>query len=270
MASFIQISDPHIVAKGDLVCGHSDTATALRRAVASINERLPALGPIDCAIVTGDLTDHGTDEEYAHFSEIMADLALPWQAVPGNHDTHEGMRRAFAGRDWVPSAGPIHWLRDFGPFAVIGLDTLLEGAHHGWLSDEGFAFLDRCLADLVDRPVIVATHHPWIHSGIPAMDIDNLRNGAHLMGRLQSYNGPARMISGHVHRVIVVQIGKVCCQIAPSTAHAVQRDLREGAEHSLSLEPGGVTLHIWLDAPIHGFISDTLQTTATLGVWPFD
>lgn len=270
MPAFIQISDPHIVAKGELVCGHSDTATALRRAVASINERLPALGPIDCAIVTGDLTDHGTDAEYAHFAEIMKGLALPWQAIPGNHDTHDGMRRAFGDEHWMPAEGPIHWLRDFGPFAVIGLDTLLEGAHHGWLADEGYAFLDQSLTALGDHPVIVATHHPWLHSGIPAMDADNLRNGAALMDRLQAHNGPVKMISGHVHRAITGQIGKVNCQIAPSTAHTVLRDLRENAVHSLTLEPGGITLHTWLDTLHPGLVSDVFSTTLMPGVWPFN
>ncbi len=270
MPAFIQISDPHIVANGELVCGHSDTATALRRAVASINERLPALGPIDCAIVTGDLTDHGTDEEYAHFAEIMAGLALPWQAIPGNHDTHDGMRRAFGDQHWMPAAGPIHWLRDFGPFVVIGLDTLLEGANYGWLADEGYAYLDHCLTDLSDRPVVVATHHPWLHSGIPAMDADNLRNGAALLYRLQAYGGPVKMISGHVHRAITGQIGKVCCQIGPSTAHTVHRDLRENAVHSLALEPGAVTFHTWLESQHSSLVSDVFATTLKPGVWPFD
>ena len=97
MSSFIQITDPHIVAKGALVCGRSDTATALRLAVATINDRLPLLEGVTCAIVTGDLTDHGTPEEYAHFLEIMATLDLPWLAVPGNYDQRAAMRAACAG-----------------------------------------------------------------------------------------------------------------------------------------------------------------------------
>ena len=269
MPAFIQISDSHIVPKGQLVCGHSDTAAALRTAVASINARLPALGPVECAIITGDLTDHGTPEEYAHFAEIMADLALPWLAIPGNHDTRAGMRAAFVGQGWMPASGPIHWRRDFGPFAVVGLDTLLEGAHHGWLSEEGLAYLEQSLADLDGHPVVVATHHPWLHCGIPAMDADNLRNGAALLERLQRYTGPARMISGHVHRAITGQIGHVVCQISPSTAHAVHRDLRADAVHSLALEPGGVTLHSWVEAPQPGLVSDVLPLTLNAATWPF-
>ncbi len=267
MPAFIQISDPHIVAKGHLVCGHSDTAKALRTAVASINARLPALGPVDCAIVTGDLTDHGTPDEYAHFAEIMADLQLPWRAIPGNHDNRDAMRATFALTDWMPGEDPIHWMRDFGPFTVIGLDTLLDGAHHGWLSDKGFAFVDRALAECRGRPIIVATHHPFMHCGIAEMDADNLRNGAYLMDRLHDYRGPVRMISGHVHRAITGQIGKVFCQIAPSTAHAVNRDLRTDAIHSLILEPGAVVLHSWVEGS--GLVSDVLPTGHFSGPWPF-
>ena len=270
MPAFIQISDTHIVPRGQLVCGHSDTATALRAAVASINARLPALGGVECAIVTGDLTDHGTAEEYAHFAEIMAGLALPWLAVPGNHDRHAPMRNAFARASWMPPEGPVQWLRDFGPFAVIGLDTLLEGAHYGHLREEGYSFFDQSLASLSGRPVIIATHHPWMHSGIPAMDADNLRNGAALMARLQAHDGPVRMISGHVHRAMTTQIGKVTCQIAPSTAHAVNRDTRAGAIHALTLEPGAVMLHAWSERPAPGLISDVLPTGPFPGPWPFD
>jgi 3',5'-cyclic AMP phosphodiesterase CpdA len=270
MPAFIQISDPHIVSKGQLVCGHSDTATALREAITSINTRLPSLGPVDCAIVTGDLADHGTAEEYAHFTELMAGLALPWLAIPGNHDIRDAMRAAFHTADWMPQVGHIQWLRDFGPFAVIGLDTLLDGAHHGWLAEDGLAFLDRSLIALENQPVVVATHHPWMHSGIPAMDANHLRNGAVMMDRLQAHPGPVRMISGHVHRAVTGQIGKVTCQIAPSTAHAVNRDVRADAIHGFVLEPGAVMLHRWLDGPAPGLVSDIMPSGSFPGPWPFE
>ena len=50
MSSFIQITDPHIVAKGALVCGRSDTAPALRLAVAPTHHRPPPLAAVTCAI----------------------------------------------------------------------------------------------------------------------------------------------------------------------------------------------------------------------------
>ena len=85
----------------------------------------------------------------------MAGVALTWRAIPGNHDARDALRAAFAGVTSLPAKGPVLRQRDFGLFRVIGLDTALEGAHHGWLFDEGFAFPDRCLTDLGKRPNVV-------------------------------------------------------------------------------------------------------------------
>ena len=52
----IQLSDPHIVAPGELLYGRVDTAEFLARSVAEINR----LDPLpDVVVMTGDLVDHG-------------------------------------------------------------------------------------------------------------------------------------------------------------------------------------------------------------------
>lgn len=269
MPGFIQITDTHIVARGALAYGRSDTAIALQRAIETINAKLPVLDDIDCAIVTGDLTDHGTAEEYAHFASLMGALDLPWRAVPGNHDRRDAMRAAFSDTSWMPKEGPIQWAQDFGPFSVIGLDTPLEGARHGDLSPEGFAFLDAALSAIGDQPAVIATHHPWMHSGIPAMDADNLRNGAVLMDRLESHPGPVRMISGHIHRAMTGQIGRITCQIAPATCHAVSTNHQTGPDPELVLEPGAVTVYRWQASIGCGLVSDTIPSGRFSGPWPF-
>ncbi|MDJ0932777.1 hypothetical protein [Breoghania sp.] len=139
----------------------------------------------------------------------------------------------------MPEDGQIHWRHDLDAFTLIGLDTLIDGAYYGDLSADGFAFLDATLTDLDGRPAVVATHHPWIHSGIRAMDADNLRNGAAMMERLQTHPGSVRMISGHVHRAVTAQIGKVGYQIGPAPCHAVHLDCREETSNDLIMEPGG-------------------------------
>lgn len=269
MPGFIQITDTHIVAPGALAYGRSDTAEALRRALATITAKLPLLDGIDCVVITGDLTDHGTPAEYAHFASLIADLDLPWLAVPGNHDQRDAMRAAFADAPWMPDSGPIHWVRDFGAFSVIGLDTLLEGAHHGALCADGLAFLDATLCTIGAQPVIIATHHPWMHAGIPAMDTDNLRNGGAMMARLEAHPGPVRMISGHVHRAVTGQLGSVTCQIAPATCHAVRTDHRPGLEPQLVLEPGGFTVYRWIGSSGAGLVSDVIPSGVFPGPWPF-
>ena len=62
MTRIIQISDPHIVPYGQLAYGQVDTAKALADCVETINRSLAEIGPVDMVIVTGDLTDFGTEE----------------------------------------------------------------------------------------------------------------------------------------------------------------------------------------------------------------
>ena len=78
-----QISDPHIVPKGTLAYGRVDTGHMLQRCVQKILA-LPRLP--DAVVATGDLTDHGTLDEYELLAELLAPLQMPVYLVAGNHD----------------------------------------------------------------------------------------------------------------------------------------------------------------------------------------
>ncbi len=129
------------------------------------------------------------------------------------------------------------------------------------------AFLDRALAAIGAQPAVVATHHPWMPSGIAAMDALNLRNGAAMMARLEAHPGPVRMISGHVHRAMSGQIGRVTCQIAGAPCHAVAVDHQPDVAARLVMEPGTVTAFTWQPSCR---VSDTIPTGTYAGPWPFD
>lgn len=243
MTKIIQISDPHIVPHGQLAYGQVDTAAALASCVETVNRFLPDIGPVDAVIVTGDLTDFGTKEEYQRFREIMEPLTIPYLAIPGNHDDVSTMRYCFADKDWMPKNGPLNWGVEFADLAVIGLDTKVEGKEHGYLNEASLDFLRSRLTAARSSPVIVAMHHPPILTGIEKMDTQNLRESRELKSILSSYQGELRLVCGHVHRNIVAPFGKVICQIAPGVSHAVSIDLRVGAPNCLTKEPGGFLLH---------------------------
>ena len=102
----VQLSDPHIVARGKLLRGfiqgvaadaervmrEFDTARYLARAVAAVNELVPRP---DLAVLTGDLVDHGAPEEYEHLRALLASLSMPVFVIPGNHDARASLRAAF-------------------------------------------------------------------------------------------------------------------------------------------------------------------------------
>jgi len=239
----IQISDPHIVPTGELAYGRVDTTTPLKACVETINRMMPVIGPVDMAVVTGDLTDFGTAAEYQLFRTIMEPLDIPYRAITGNHDNVMAMRAGFADQEWMTESGPINWFEDFADMALIGLDTNVAGKSHGHLSDTTLDYLRDTLAALNGKPVIVAIHHPPILTGIEKMDIQNLRDSCGLKTILSEYQGELKLVCGHVHRNITAMFGGVICQIAPATSHAVSMDLRIGAPNCLTKEPGAFLLH---------------------------
>src|SRR3546814_20988115 len=65
MARLLQLTDLHVVAPGALASGVVDTRALLRAGIDHLIDRLDAIGPIDAVLVTGDVSDDGSDESYA-------------------------------------------------------------------------------------------------------------------------------------------------------------------------------------------------------------
>lgn len=265
MTRILQLSDPHIVPDGQLAYGVVDTATALSDAIDTINRYLPLFGPVDLAIVTGDLTDFGSPGEYARFRAIMEALSIPYRVMPGNHDRRENLRQAFRDQDWMTETGAIVWSADLPDFGLIALDTLVEGKHHGNLDGSNLNFLQQELDGFDGKPVIVGMHHPPFAAGIIPMDGNNLRNGDELRGILDSYPGETRLVCGHVHRSVTTLFGSSLALIAPGISHSVTLDQRQESSHTLSLEPGGFMLHEWRD----GLVSHIVATRFPTDRYPF-
>ena len=79
-----QITDTHITKPGKLLMGLVDTASALERAVSSLNQLDPSP---DVTVLTGDLVESGEPEEYAHLRALLAPLRMPVFAIPGSRSS---------------------------------------------------------------------------------------------------------------------------------------------------------------------------------------
>lgn len=83
---FAQVTDTH-------VGGHTG-ADDLRRTVADLNKQKD----IDFVILSGDVTEFGSDEELALAKQILDSLKLPLYILPGNHDSN-----------WSESGANSYW-----------------------------------------------------------------------------------------------------------------------------------------------------------------
>lgn len=259
MARFLQLSDLHVVAPGKLASGRLDTPAQLRKAVDTLLRRLPAIGPIDAVIVTGDISDDGSPASYDAARSELDRLGLPLLPVPGNHDQRAAFRDCFGDLDCIPETGLIDWVQDIGDTRVVGLDTLIEGQGGGRLRAESLDLLVHALDTAQSLRVLVALHHPPLRTGIRFMDAIRLENTEDLERCLARFGAPVRVIAGHVHGVFHGFLGQHAVCTGPSLCSAFALDRRADAPVGFMSGPTGCAVvdtapgGVWVEVPLdHG------------------
>ena len=260
-----QLTDTHITAPGTLAYGIVDTAAYLARAVAEIEGVAPRP---DLVVLTGDLVDKGTAEEYELLRALLAPLSMPYFAIPGNHDNREAMRAAFAGDGYLPREGLLDFTVEDWPLRIIALDTLVPGAGGGTLRDEQLRWLADSLAAAPLRPSVILMHHPPFRTGFAAMDRIGLSGSAELAEIVRAHASVERILCGHLHRAIASRFAGTVAGTAPSTAHQLLLDLEPDSPAShFVMEPAGYQLHRWEEAG--GLVTHTAVVGSYPGPYPF-
>jgi predicted MPP superfamily phosphohydrolase len=156
----------------------------LRRTVADINQ----MTDIAFVVITGDITELGTNEELKRARQLFGELKVPYYIIPGNHDT-----------GWSESGGDS-FIKIFGndkfSFEYSGIRFLgcASGPYlrmsDGHIPRSAISWLDKELHEVKDQqPVIFLNHYP-IDSG--------LDNWYEITDRLRHYNTWA-ILCGHGH-----------------------------------------------------------------------
>jgi 3',5'-cyclic AMP phosphodiesterase CpdA len=236
-----QISDLHIKPPGVLAYGRVDTAKALGRCVATLNEFDPAP---DFVVISGDLADTPTADEYQLLKQLLAPLKLPFAGIPGNHDARELMRAAFPSAGYAFAAGALNQKIEVGELDLILLDSSVPGKPHGTLDAATLRWLEQTLASSADRPALLFLHHPPFEAGISHMDRQNLLNADQLAAIVKRHPRARLIAAGHVHRAVLTIFKGIPATICPAPNHAVALDLAELHEPSFKIEPPAFHLHV--------------------------
>jgi len=146
---FIHISDTHI--------GSPNGAAEedLRRTVHDINQ----MNDVAFVILTGDITELGTDAQIAKAKQILDSLKVKYYIIPGNHDT-----------GWSESGG-VSFTRAFGydkfQFDHNGIRFIgcASGPYvrmsDGHIPRNAIVWLDSLLAQTPkEQPIIFCNHYP--------------------------------------------------------------------------------------------------------------
>lgn len=265
MTTVLQISDTHIAAHGELVSGRLDTVAAFESLVERISQIRSEIGKVDAIIVSGDLSDDGTADSYKLFKNILGKLDIPTFVIPGNHDIRCGLRDAFSADGYLPKVGKLNWHVPLVDFHMIGLDTLVEGMAGGELDISTLAFLSDKLKMLDGAPILLALHHPPFKSGILFMDEIGLQGVQQLQKILKLYDGEVRVICGHIHTMMVVNIVGHIAVSTPSPCSSFAYNLQEDAPVGFMEVEDGCLLHRWSN----GFQSIRIPTNQGKGPFPF-
>jgi Icc protein len=164
--TLIQITDLHIVAEGETLPGGVDTAAVLERALRTVEDS--ALTPA-ALVFTGDLTEHGSPEEYRRLRAIIEPAAerleVPFIFAAGNHDDRAELREYLLGEP--RSTEPLDRIVRLGDLRVVVLDSTVPGRDYGALRP---AQLDRLRAELTEPApagTVLVLHHPPLPSITP-------------------------------------------------------------------------------------------------------
>ena len=237
-----QISDLHIKPPGQVAYGRVDTAKALERCVMALNAFRPAP---DFVVISGDLADTPSVEEYEYLKRLLAPLDVPFAAIPGNHDSRDMMRVSFPKADYAFSSGPLNQKMEMGELDLVLLDSSVPGKPHGELDSPTLQWLDATLASSVERPALLFLHHPPFVTGIWHMDSQNLHNAAELADIVERHPRVQLVATGHVHRATLTMFAGVACTICPAPNHAVDLDLVHLRQPSFRIEQPAFHLHSW-------------------------
>ncbi len=197
----------------------------------------------DHFVVSGDLTEVGSDREFELFAEVLHAASLPNDSVtivPGNHDAYTtpdgwkrtllGPLRAFAGGSAGANVRRVD--RDNVVFLPIDSTRFQSIVRSGGEVTQGTAeALAAHLRDpsLAGKSVVIVQHHPpFVHrSGAVWAWIDGLRGCSRLLDMLVKHPH-VQILHGHLHTVVdrFVGLGKQRVFGAPATVDDEENEPR--------------------------------------------
>lgn len=226
---FVWLSDTHV--------GFPVGAPDLRAAVKDIN----SLKGYKFVIISGDITQFGSHEQFMEARSILDGLRIPLHIVPGNHDckwSESGATEFW--RVW----GSDRFVFNAGGYCFIGMhEGPVMKMGDGHFAPQDIRWLKATLAGLpADQPIIFVTHYPLR---------EELDNWYEVLDLLKKYNIQAILV-GHGHHNeklnfegVPAAMGRANYRSLPTPAGYMLVDISNGEMKISEREPGRGTLPVW-------------------------
>ncbi|WP_137389553.1 phosphodiesterase [Rhodoligotrophos defluvii] len=241
MLKIIQLTDCHLVPKGEMIFG-SDPHQRLTAAVADINRHH---GDAALCVVTGDLAHHADLSAYVLLRETLNGLSVPYQLLAGNHDNRATLHSVFPELS-LDTNGFVQTVRDTSAGRLIFLDTVEEGVHTGLFCKTRQYWLAEMLETSDNRPVYLFMHHPPFPIALPHIDQYVMTNGDEFARVVAGRPNIRHIFFGHVHRPVSGSWHGIPFSALRGTNHQSWLTFEETRKNICSLEPPAYAV-IFLD-----------------------
>ncbi|MGO2932078.1 metallophosphoesterase [Microbacterium sp.] len=224
----LHLSDTHFSGDGGRHYGVVDTVEHLRRALAHVGHLL-----FDLVVVSGDVSEDGTEESY----RLLTEQLTPWAQARGarvvfamgNHDRRDAFRAVLGGGQ--PDAGeqelsgvdldrPVASVADQDGWRVVVLDSSIPGVGYGDLEQEQKQFLRETLATPAEHGTVVVVHHPPVNAQtdlVQALALDDA-DGQELIDIVRGTDVRV-VLSGHYHLPITEFVAGIPVTVAPGVTN---------------------------------------------------
>ncbi|MCK9923621.1 metallophosphoesterase [Frankia sp. AgPm24] len=238
--TLIQVSDTHLVPRGQLIHDRVDTYRLLEAAAATL---VDSAGPVAGLLLTGDLANNGDPEAYRRLREVIDPLADHLGAAViyamGNHDDRAAFRTELLDEDPTPSPDdPCDQVRLIDGLRVVVLDSSTPGRHDGWLTDTQLGWLADQLATPAPRGTLLVVHHPPLPSPMPTVHLLRLV-AAERLAKVIEGTDVRMVLSGHAHHPGAGTLAGVPVWICPALSYTVDALPASGRHRGLRV--GGLS-----------------------------
>jgi 3',5'-cyclic AMP phosphodiesterase CpdA len=172
-------------------------------------------------LMVGDLAEHGTRSEIGSMRDVLISLAMPFHAVPGNHDHASDTDRG-PYDELLP--GKLNYQFEHRGWRFIGLDST-EATHwqNTHVQPSTFSWLDDQLPRLNSAdPTVVFTHFP-MGEKVTYRPV----NADDLLERFKPFNLVA-VFDGHFHGFTERKSGRAI--VTTNRCCAISRDNHDGTK----------------------------------------
>ncbi len=205
-ARIIQLTDVHLFA--DQQQRYADSVNTLQHYHATLNAIHNNEKSIDLIVLSGDLSDDGSEASYHAICQPLAEFFCPIAWLPGNHDNKALMAKVFLAYGYPPPEPHL-----FVNWQVLFVDSAVDNQIEGEITATTFADLTVALQQETCSTLLFMHHNTQVIDGFAG-----LTNADQFIDFLADYPQVKCCAAGHMHQDITETINDTDFIVTPATA----------------------------------------------------